>query len=64
LLNKINKTPANILMKKRIRISNYHKLFILFKSYTLFMLRRGNIQTDKKLIYQKSFETVENKAYA
>jgi phytoene/squalene synthetase len=64
LLNKINKTPANILMKKRIRISNYHKLIILFKSYTLFMLRRGNIQTDRKLIYQKLIETVENKAYA
>jgi len=39
LLNKIKKVPAEIIISKRLRISNFRKLILVFKSLLMYKLK-------------------------
>lgn len=59
LLRKINRTPANQLIRKRIRVSDTRKFYILFKSYLTFQLKRGKLSPKQLELPLSSVQKLE-----
>ncbi len=64
LLKKIKQTSATIILKRRIRISNTQKIWILVKTYTAFSIRKGAISNKQLMHHKEMLKNQSQQAYA